>query len=92
MIIIAGCLIEKDNSNILLIKGAPELLLERCAYIQKGKEIKLMNEPVKKEILCEIEKYIENNKIESYHKFEEVNQEFEQIELEVNKYGCKKYI
>ena len=33
-------LIEKDNSNILLIKGAPELLLERCAYIQKGKEIK----------------------------------------------------
>ena len=49
-------LIEKDNSNILLIKGAPELLLERCAYIQKGKEIKLMNESVKKEILCEIEK------------------------------------
>ena len=49
-------LIEKDNSNILLIKGAPELLLERCVYIQKGKEIKLMNESVKKEILCEIEK------------------------------------
>ena len=37
-------------------------------------------------------KYIENNKIESYHKLEEVKQEFEQIELEVNKYGCKKYI
>lgn len=49
-------LIQKDNNNILLTKGAPELLLERCAYIQKGKKIILMNKEIKKEILNEISK------------------------------------
>ena len=34
--------------------------------------------------MIEIEKYINENKIEEYHKFEEINQEFEQMELEVN--------
>ena len=64
--------------------------LEECfheIYLQSPKSLS-----DERDVLCEIEKYIENNKIESYHKFEEVNQEFEQIELEVNKYGCKKYI
>lgn len=49
-------LIEKDNINILLTKGAPELLLERCCYIQKGKKIILMNKEIKKDILDEISK------------------------------------
>ena len=48
-------------------------------YLQSPKS--LSNE---KEVLCEIEKYIDNNKIESYYKFGEPNQEFERLELEVN--------
>lgn len=49
-------LIEKNNCNILLTKGAPELLLKRCAYIQKGKKIISMNKEMKREILNEISK------------------------------------
>ena len=49
-------LIEKGNNNILLTKGAPEILLERCSYIQKGEEIISINKNIKKEILEEIRK------------------------------------
>ena len=48
-------------------------------YLQSP--ISLSNES---KVLIEIEKYINENKIEEYHKFEEINQEFEQMELEVN--------
>ena len=48
-------------------------------YLQSPKS--LSNES---KVLIEIEKYINENKIEEYHKFEEINQEFEQMELEVN--------
>ena len=37
-----------------------------------------------RDVLCEIEKYIENNKIESYYKFEEINNDIEQLKLKVN--------
>ena len=48
-------------------------------YLQSPKS--LSNES---KVLIEIEKYINENKIEEYHKFEEINLEFEQMELEVN--------
>ena len=32
-------LIEKDNYNLLLSKGAPEVLLELCSFVQKGENI-----------------------------------------------------
>ena len=49
-------LIEKNNNNVLLTKGAPEILLEKCSYIQKGEKIIPTNKKMKKEILDEISK------------------------------------
>ena len=49
-------LIEVNQRNVLLSKGAPEILLERCAYYQDGKEVKQITQNKKKEILHEISK------------------------------------
>lgn len=49
-------LIEVNARNVLLSKGAPEILLERCAYYQDGKEVKPISQNKKKEILHEISK------------------------------------
>lgn len=49
-------LIEKDNRNILLTKGAPEILLEKCGYIQDGNKVEEMTIKKKREILKEISK------------------------------------
>lgn len=49
-------LIEVNQRNVLLSKGAPEILLERCAYYQDGKEVKPITTNKKKEILHEISK------------------------------------
>ncbi|MDD6794636.1 MAG: calcium-translocating P-type ATPase, PMCA-type [Clostridiaceae bacterium] len=47
----------KDNENlIVLTKGAPEVILDRCSYIQKGEEVVQLTEDIKDEILKEIEK------------------------------------
>lgn len=47
----------KDNENlVVLTKGAPEIILDKCSYIQKGEEIVELTEDIKKEILKEIEK------------------------------------
>ncbi|MEG1409412.1 MAG: calcium-translocating P-type ATPase, PMCA-type [Terrisporobacter sp.] len=49
-------LIDLDDYKIFLSKGAPEVLINRCSYMQKGKDIVLMNSETKKEILREIQK------------------------------------
>ena len=49
-------LIEVNQRNVLLSKGAPEILLERCTYYQDGKEVKPITQNKKKEILHEISK------------------------------------
>lgn len=49
-------LIEVNQRNVLLSKGAPEILLERCACYQDGKEVKQITPNKKKEILHEISK------------------------------------
>lgn len=49
-------LIEVNARNVLLSKGAPEILLERCAYYQDGKDVKPISQNKKKEILHEISK------------------------------------
>lgn len=49
-------LIEVNQRNVLLSKGAPEILLERCSYYQDGKEVKPITTNKKKEILHEISK------------------------------------
>lgn len=49
-------LIEVDKKNVLLSKGAPEILIDKCSYYQDGKDIKPMNKRKKHEILLEISK------------------------------------
>lgn len=49
-------LIEVNARNVLLSKGAPEILLDRCAYYQDGKDVKPISQNKKKEILHEISK------------------------------------
>ena len=49
-------IIEKDSYQLLLSKGAPEVLLELCSYAQQGENIVPMTEEIKKDILNEIEK------------------------------------
>ena len=49
-------LINKEGYGVFLTKGAPEILLERCAYMQKGRDIVEMTSQMKKELLREIKK------------------------------------
>ena len=49
-------LIQKKNNNILLTKGAPEILIQKCSYIQKGEKIIPMDKKMKRDILDEISK------------------------------------
>lgn len=46
----------QDNHHVLLSKGAPEVLLELCSHIQRGKDIVPITENIKHEILDEIKK------------------------------------
>ncbi|HCQ6167006.1 TPA: HAD-IC family P-type ATPase, partial [Clostridioides difficile] len=48
--------IGRDNHHVLLSKGAPEVLLELCSHIQRGKDIVPLTENIKHEILEEIKK------------------------------------
>lgn len=49
-------LIQKDNSEIYLCKGAPEIILKNCSYIQKGKDILKITDNIRVGILRDIEK------------------------------------
>ncbi|MCC0684122.1 calcium-translocating P-type ATPase, PMCA-type [Clostridioides sp. ZZV14-6345] len=48
--------IGQDNNHVLLSKGAPEVLLELCSHIQRGKDVVPLTENIKHEILEEIKK------------------------------------
>ncbi|MGO1044520.1 calcium-translocating P-type ATPase, PMCA-type [Clostridioides difficile] len=48
--------IGQDNNHVLLSKGAPEVLLELCSHIQRGKDIVPITEGIKHGILEEIKK------------------------------------
>lgn len=49
-------LINMENNGVFLSKGAPEVLLERCAYIQKDTNVVALTPQMKKDILREIRK------------------------------------
>lgn len=49
-------LIRDNGKLVLLSKGAPEVILNRCSYIQKGNEKVKLTDEIKEEILKEIEK------------------------------------
>ncbi|MDX5724870.1 calcium-translocating P-type ATPase, PMCA-type [Clostridioides difficile] len=49
-------LIRQEDSDILLSKGAPEVLLKKCSYVQQGKNIVPITPKVEKSILDEIKK------------------------------------
>ena len=49
-------LIDNGDSTLLLTKGAPEVLLDLCSFVQKGENIIPITEEIKKDILKEIEK------------------------------------
>lgn len=49
-------LIHKDNSEIYLCKGAPEIILKNCSHIQNGKNIVKMTNDIRDNILRDIEK------------------------------------
>ncbi len=47
---------EYDQKNIVLTKGAPEIILEHCKYIDINGNIKILDHQMKKNILNEISK------------------------------------
>lgn len=49
-------IIRENDDYILLSKGAPEIILNRCSYIQKENKVMELTSEVKNEILREIEK------------------------------------
>ncbi|MCU6410691.1 hypothetical protein KW819_23290, partial [Enterobacter quasiroggenkampii] len=49
-------LIRQEDSDILLSKGAPEVLLKKCSYVQQGKNIVPITSKIEKSILDEIKK------------------------------------
>ena len=49
-------IIEKNDGLLLLSKGAPEVLLQLCSYIQKGNDIVPLTDKIKNDILDEIKK------------------------------------
>ena len=49
-------IIRENDDYILLSKGAPEIILNRCSYIQKENKVMELTSEVKNEILMEIEK------------------------------------
>ncbi|MGL5755884.1 MAG: calcium-translocating P-type ATPase, PMCA-type [Paraclostridium sp.] len=49
-------LINTEDRGVFLSKGAPEVLLEKCAYMQKDKSIVVLTPQMKKNILSEIKK------------------------------------
>lgn len=49
-------LINTEDNGVFLSKGAPEVLLEKCTYMQKGKNVVTLTPQMKKEILSEIRK------------------------------------
>ncbi|MCC3863621.1 calcium-translocating P-type ATPase, PMCA-type [Terrisporobacter petrolearius] len=49
-------LVANGNSYLLLTKGAPEVLLDLCTFVQKGENIIPITEEIKTDILKEIEK------------------------------------
>lgn len=49
-------LIDIENKGIFLSKGAPEVLIKKCNYLQKGKDIVAMTPQMKKHLLSEIKK------------------------------------
>lgn len=49
-------IIKHEDKNAVLVKGAPEVLLDSCTFVQEGEEIVPLTEEKKKLILAEIEK------------------------------------
>lgn len=49
-------IIKKGNQHILLVKGAPEVLLDNSQFFQQDNQIVILTEALKLEILSEIEK------------------------------------
>lgn len=54
-------IIRDESGDIVLAKGAPEILLEKCTYIQSGEKVIKLTEDKKKYILGEIQKLQEKS-------------------------------
>lgn len=48
--------IVKDNQGVILCKGAPEILLKECMYMQKGSKVIPMTNSLRENIIAEIKK------------------------------------
>lgn len=48
--------IVKDNQGVILCKGAPEVLLKECMYMQKGSKVIPMTNSLRENIIAEIKK------------------------------------
>lgn len=48
--------IVKDNQGVILCKGAPEVLLKECMYMQKGSKVVPMTNSLRENIIAEIKK------------------------------------
>lgn len=48
--------IVKDNQGVILCKGAPEVLLKECMYMQKGSKVVPMTNSLRENMIAEIKK------------------------------------
>lgn len=48
--------IVKDNQGVILCKGAPEILLKECMYMQKGSKVIPMTNSLRENMIAEIKK------------------------------------
>ena len=49
-------IIKSDNDTVALLKGAPEVIIEKCSYIQMGENVVVLTDEIKQEVLDEIQK------------------------------------
>ncbi|MBE6050924.1 MAG: calcium-translocating P-type ATPase, PMCA-type [Clostridium sp.] len=49
-------IIEENGKNVIFVKGAPEIILDRCINEIQNGEMKLITKERREEILCEIQK------------------------------------
>ncbi|WP_042275693.1 calcium-translocating P-type ATPase, PMCA-type [[Clostridium] dakarense] len=72
-------LIQKDNSEIYLCKGAPEIILKNCSYIQKGKDIIKITNDIRTSILREIEKLQSKSMRTLGFAYKKINKSYAQV-------------
>lgn len=74
-------LIQKEKSEIYLCKGAPEIILKNCSYIQKGKDVIKITQDIRSSILREIEKLQSKSMRTLGFAYKKINKSYSQVAI-----------